>query len=56
MEAKNAYYFRHVRPSVSLSTRISVSPTRKIFMKLNIGNVYENLSRNDIFSSTIHTK
>jgi hypothetical protein len=46
-EAKNSYYFRHIRPSVSMSTRISVSHTRRIFMKFYIGNVYENLSRND---------
>jgi hypothetical protein len=56
METKDTYYSRHVRPSVSLSTCMSVSTPGRILMKLYIENAHENKSGNDIFSAKITHK
>jgi hypothetical protein len=49
MSAKRAINFMFFRPSVLQSARISSTLTGRIFVKLDIGGFYSNLSRNSRF-------
>jgi len=46
---KSAYQLRHVCPSVYLCAVISAAPTGRVFVKFDIGDFCENMSKNSRF-------
>jgi len=43
--AKSAYQIRHFRQTVRLSPCINSAPSGRLFVKSDIGDVYENMSK-----------